>query len=205
MASPWDFDTIWREHTLDYPTFNLTSADSVSGIGKCKYLALGTVRKMVSVLGGLNHLNGQIVSVQADGLDVGDQVVTDNQIILSTIAGTVHAGLSYAWTFQFLPLGGDGQTVNQAKERKVFDVVLRVYKSLGGQFGKDTAKLYDIDYVAVENINRNPDDNVLFTGDLIVGFESSVLNYWTPVLTGNRPVPFQLLAAIIRSEINEEK
>ncbi len=206
MASPWDFVNIWSEHEADYPTFSLSSADSINGVGTCKYLSFGTVRKLVSSVGGFNHLNGQIVAVQADGLDIGDQVVTNNQIILSNPAATIHAGLSYSWTLKFLPLGGDAQTVNQGKERKVFDVVLRIYKSLGGEFGKDTSKLYPIDYTALGNINRNPDDNVLFTGDLHdVGFESSVLDYWTPVLTGSRPYPFQLLAAIIRSEINEEK
>jgi hypothetical protein len=180
----------------------------VNGVGVCKYLANGQVRKLVAAVGGLDHLNGQIVNIAADGGVANPSYATVNEgyITLLTPAATVHVGLPYTWTLQFLPLGGDGQTVNQGKDRKLYDVVLRVYKSLGGQFGKDTNQLFPINYKATENINSNTDDNVLYTGDLHgIGFESSVLNYWVPVLTGSQPVPFMLLAAIMRSEINEEK
>jgi hypothetical protein len=174
--------------------------------GVCKYLTGGTARKLVTTISGLDYLNGQIVTVASDGKFEDQYVVSGGSITLNRPAATVHVGLSYSWTVQFLPLGGDGQTVNQGKERKLFDVVLRIYKSLGGQFGKDVNKLYPINYTAIENINRNTDDDVLFTGDLHkVGFESSMLDYWTPVLTDDKPFPFQLLAAVLRSEINEEK
>lgn len=165
----------------------------------------GRIHKFVSSVSGPSHLNGQTVDVVTNG-DTVTSLVYSNGVTLPIPAWNISIGLPYQWLLRFLPLGGDGQTVNQGKERKVFDVVLRIFKSLGGQFGKDLNKLYDIDYTATGNINRNADDDVLFTGDLHdVGFESSMLDYWEPVLTDTTPFPFQLLAAIIRSEICEDK
>src|SRR5258708_40266853 len=96
MASFWDFETVWVEHTDDYPTF-IGWNTPVNGTLVCPYLANGQVRKMVSTLSGLNHLNGQMVSVVQDGRLSGDtlQTVISNAITLSIPAAVVHVGLPY--------------------------------------------------------------------------------------------------------------
>jgi hypothetical protein len=83
-------------------------------------------------------------------------------------------------------------------------VVLRVWKSIAGQFGYDTDTLFPIDYS--ESVNKNPDDDILFTGDVhYTPVESSWDSMWQPTLYIDTPLPFMILAAIIRSEISEDK
>lgn len=212
MSTAWDFVSIWKQHIEtdspppDYPTF--LTWNTVNGGGLCKYLAGGLARKLVSSLTGAGHLSGQLVDVVGDGVvaDPSTYTVSGGNVNLSVPAGTIIIGLKYSGKVQFLPLGGDGQTVNQGKDRKLFDTTFRVWKSLGGKFGKDADSLREIEYTSVEQVNMNPDDDVLFTGDLhYVPAESSFLPYWSPVFIQDEPLPFMLLASIFRSEISEEK
>lgn len=203
MASPWDFSTpVWYEQVKDYPTFDPTfsAVDGRLSSGFCAYLAKGQVRKMVTILSGLDHLNGQGVQIVQDGLVSNDsvQTVVGGQIELSVPAAVVHAGLPYIGKIKWLPLGGDSQNVNQTKKRKLSDVVFRLFRSLGGKFGRDEDSLYTMSY----------DDQILdplFTGDFHdVPLESSVLDVWEPVFVQDTPLPFMLLAAIMTSEIEEK-
>lgn len=204
MSTPWDFINVWDSHTNDYPTFVTTGNGSINGVGTCKYLSFGTVRKVLTSISGVPYLNGQIVGVVADGLYQGQQIVSNGGILLNPPAVTVHLGLLYQGRLKFLPLGGDGQDVNQSKKRKPYDFVFRVWKSLSGMFGQDENSLYPISYT--ESVNKNDDDDVLFTGDIhYVPTESSWDDYCQPELIIDEPTPFMLLASIIRSEISEDK
>lgn len=170
--------------------------------GSCAYLSAGQVRKKVQTLSGLNHLNGQLVQIMYDGVvpPTNAFTVTSNAIQLPEPAAVVHVGLPYTGTMQMLPLGGDGQTVNQTKKRKMYDVVLRLWQSFGGKFGRDVGSLFPL--VEPQTLPGTP----LFTGDYhYTPFESSWEDNWQPVLYQDTPLPLMLLAAVIRSEIEEDK
>jgi hypothetical protein len=168
----------------------------------------GRIHAYVSSFSGPSHLNGQTVAVVTNGQNVLSTTY-NNGVILTTPAWNIVIGLPYTWTLKFLPLGGDGQTVNQGKERKLYDIVLRVWQSLGGKFGQDDDHLFDLPYTNPDNqldLNISPDYNPLATGDIHgVGVDSQWDDYCMPVLTGSQPLPFMLLAAIMRSEISEDK
>lgn len=172
------------------------------------YQTGGRIHAYISSVSGPSYLNGQTVTVVTNGSLV--QTLTyNNGVTLPTPAWNVILGLSWDWTLQFLPLGGDGQTVNQGKKRKLYDIVLRVWQSLGGSFGMDADHTFLLPYTDPDNqLNQNisPDFNPLATGDIHgVGVDSEWDDYATPVLTGSQPLPFMLLAAIFRSEIAEDK
>lgn len=168
----------------------------------------GRIHVYVSSVAGPSYLNGQTVAVVTNGQNVLS-LPYENGVTLSTPAWNISIGLPYNWTLKFLPLGGDGQTVNQGKKRKLYDIVLRVWQSLGGQFGQDEDGLFDVPYDNPDNkfkLNEAPDFNPLATGDIhAVGVDSQWDDYCMPVLTGSQPLPFMLLAAILRSEIAEDK
>lgn len=172
------------------------------------YQTGGRIHAYVSSVSGPAYLNGQTVAVVTNGMNVLS-LPYNNGVILPEPAWNISIGLPWEYTLQFLPLGGDGQTVNQGKKRKLYDIVLRVWQSLGGQFGQDADNLFDLPYDNPDNqINQNvsPDFNPLGTGDLhAVGVDSQWDDYCMPVLTGSQPLPFMLLAAIMRSEIAEDK
>lgn len=192
-------------------TFQLNDTDGnpVNSTNFSTYISSGQVRLMQTVFSGLSHLEGEIVSVMTDGaLPAAQQTFTvvGGSITLPNPAAVVHAGLPYTGTLQFLPLGGDTQSVSMTKVRKCFEVNFRVWQSLGGKFGFDMNNLFDI--IMPNQIANLPayHANPPFTGDIIqVDFESSEDRYSAPFLIQDQPLPFMLLAAVFRSEIFEDK
>lgn len=172
------------------------------------YQTGGRIHKFISTAEGPSYLNDQDVTVVTNGKDV-IILPYKNGVVFPTPVWNAVIGLPYQWTLKFLPLGGDGQTVNQGKKRKLYDIVLRVWQSLGGFFGNDANNLKPLPYTNPDNkLNQNiyPDFNPLGTGDIHgVGIDSQWDDYCMPVLTGSDPLPFMLLAAILRSEIAEGK
>lgn len=79
---------------------------------------------------GLWHLEGETVSILADGVVLDPQVVTNGQVTLDTPAYKVHVGLPYVSDFQSLPAGLErtlalGQTTRAAVNK----VILRMLSS----------------------------------------------------------------------------
>lgn len=191
--------------------FQLTDLDGndIDSTSFGVYISGGQARKMNTVFSGLDHLTGEVVSVMADAaLPAATQTftVTAGAITLPNPAGVVHVGLPYVGVLKFLQLGSDTQNVSYTKIRKLFQVNLKVWKSLGGQFGKDLNSLFNIIMP-----NQIPNlaayhSNPAYTGDIInINFESSEDTDWSPYLIQNQPLPFMLLAAVFRSEIFEDK
>lgn len=194
-------------------TFTLTdlSGTAINTTAMGTYIGGGQVRKMNTVFSGLDHLNGETVAVMADGaLPAATQtfIVSAGSITLPNPAAVVHIGLPYVGILKFMPLSGDSpnQSVTQTKVRKPYQMNLKVWKSLGGQFGEDTSHLFNMQMPnQISNLSAYH-ANVPYTGDIIdVDFESSENTNWQPVLVLNQPLPFMLLAAVIRSEIFEDK
>lgn len=193
-------------------TFQLTDLDGniINSTDFGIYISGGEVRQMLDTFSGLNHLEGEDVAVMTDGaLPAAQQIftVSGGSITLPNPAAVVHVGLPYVGVLKFLSLGSDiAPGVSYTKVRKLFQVNFKVWKSLGGQFGKDIDNLFNIimpnQISNLEAYHSNPS----YTGDIIgVDFESSEDTDWSPVLIQNEPLPFMLLAAVFRSEIFEDK
>lgn len=192
-------------------TFELTDLDGVNINSTTfgTYISGGEVRKMNTTFSGLDHLEGEVVSVTADGaVPAATQTftVSAGSITLPNPAAVIHVGLPYVGILKFLPLGSDTQNVSYTKIRKVFQINLKVWKSLGGQFGKDLNNLFNIVMPnQIANLSAYH-SNAAYTGDIIdINFESSEDTDWSPYLIQNQPLPFMLLAAVFRSEIFEDK
>lgn len=94
----------------------------------------------VTTLKGLEHLEGETVSILADGAVAPQQVVKDGSIKLNTPARTVRVGLPITAELQTLPIPynpreGAGGNVN------VRAVSVRVYQASGFQAGYDEEHL----------------------------------------------------------------
>ena len=174
-----------------------------------KYLYDGKVRKMNTVFSGLNHLNGETVSVTVDGgLPAAKQtfLVSDGTITLQNPAAVIHIGLPYTGTLQFLSLGEQsGGYISQTKKRKIYKITFRLWSSMGGKFGDSLSSLYPIIYPS-QTPNVVPGHfQGLFTGDLNPSFESMFQDIWNPFIVQDKPLPFMILASVFRSDIEEDK
>lgn len=98
-----------------------------------------------TVFSGLDYLEGQTVSILADGGVVAPQVVVNGQITLATAATKVIAGLGYTKQMQTMPLdlGNERDTV-QGKRKKINAVSVRVRETRGLMFGNTFSSMFPI-------------------------------------------------------------
>lgn len=192
-------------------TFTLTdiNGNTINTIGYTPYLSGGEVRLMQKTFTGLSYLNGETVSVVTDsGLPAAQQtfLVSAGSITLPNPAAVVHIGLPYTGTLQLLSLGEQsGGFISQTKKRKIYKITARVWNSSGGTFGDSLSNQYkQIFPKQIPNVipGQSP---VLYTGDIELDFESFFSEDWSPYLVQKQPLPYMLLALVIRSDIQEDK
>jgi hypothetical protein len=94
---------------------------------------------------GLDYLNGQTVSILADGNVITPQVVTNGSITLAQPASKVVVGLKYLPQLQtmYLDLGQEGDTI-QGKRKKINALTVRVNQTRGLSFGQTFSNLSPI-------------------------------------------------------------
>jgi hypothetical protein len=91
-----------------------------------------------STISGLGHLEGETVSILADGAVQADKVVASGQITLDTAATQAVVGLAYTSTLQIYPLDielKDGTTLGRTK--RITNLTVLLDNSLGMKMGRE--------------------------------------------------------------------
>lgn len=106
-----------------------------------------------STVSGLNHLEGETVSILADGGVETQAVVTDGSITIANAASTIHVGLPYTSDLETIgidltALNGYGDSIARKKCVKI--VKLRLKDSVGLKIGSDADNLEEYKPDAVE-------------------------------------------------------
>ena len=82
---------------------------------------------------GLEHLEGETVSILADGATHLDKVVSSGSVTLDRAATSVHIGLQYSATLQTMRLdAGAADGTAQGKTKRITNVVVRLDQTGGG-------------------------------------------------------------------------
>ena len=81
----------------------------IDSTGFTAYGSAGVANKKVTILTGLDHLEGEWVSVMGDGASQPWQTVASGQITLASAVVKAHVGLPYTATLETLPLAQQGQ------------------------------------------------------------------------------------------------
>ncbi len=98
--------------------------------------ALSYSGSSTSTLTGLDHLNGQTVSVVANGSTHPDEVVASGSITLDRTTTAAKVGLAYTSKLQTMRLDvGSQDGTSQGKTKRIFDVTLRFYETVGAKVG----------------------------------------------------------------------
>jgi len=107
-----------------------------------------TVAKKVTLITGLDHLEGETVGCLADGADDGEYTVSNGSITLGSSASLVCVGKTYEADAQlFTPGYSDQQRAIPAAKKTIKGVIFQLYKTLGLKFGQRFASgLYDIPF-----------------------------------------------------------
>lgn len=120
-------------------TFVLVGADATD---YSAYVSGGEVRRYVSTVSGLSHLEGQVVDILGDGAVQPQQTVSSGSITLAQEATTVQVGLGYSSDGQMLRLevgAADGTALG--KTRRTHRVGILFHRSLGLNIGTDFDRL----------------------------------------------------------------
>jgi hypothetical protein len=147
----------------------------------------------VSVMHGLNHLEGKEVMGVADGRVVGPFTVVNGSVTLPDPATNVIVGLTYSAQLQTLYLNAPGQQEMQGRRKTVPACTLRVVQSRGPKIGRTFEDLQEMDGLMVMP-GTSPME--LVTGD----FRAVLMSDWE--VTGqvcvqqDYPLPLTVLGII---------
>lgn len=143
-------------------------------------------------ISGLDHLEGETLSVLADGATHPDVVVASGAVTLTRSASVVHLGLPYVSNVQTLRLeAGAADGTAQGKTKRIHRVAMRLYKTLGLKFGPDSSRLDILPFRTSADEMGNPPS--LYTGDKSVSWNNGYETEGYIYLRQDQPLPFTLL------------
>ena len=158
------------------------------------YSSGGQVREAVTTVGGLWHLEGQVVVALANGYVIRDLTVASGSVTLPSAASRVHVGLPYTSEAQSLRIdnGNIGDTI-QGRDKKISRLSMRFETTLGGWYGPDADHMREIKYGLSSQYGQPPE---WVTGDKGVTMSPSWNKDGYVIVQQRDPLPMNLLALI---------
>jgi len=185
----------------------------VDGTSYDAYVSDGNVREAVTVLTGIEHLEGEDVAILADGSPLPSvplaeatasnptTVVVNGSVTIRTPASRVHLGLGYVSDLETLNIEA-GQATIQGKLGKISEVVTRFYKSRLPLVGPDSSSMVRMKQREDEEMGAPID---LLTSDKKV----KILPDWNSngrvFYRQDQPVPTTWLAIIPDLEVEDRE
>ena len=155
-----------------------------------------------TVISGLDHLEGQSVTILANGATHSNKTVSGGSITLDRSSTKVHIGLSYTSLLQTMrvELQGEGGT-SQSKDKRIHEVTLRLHETVGVEVGPD---LNNMERIPFRSSAAAMDTAVpLFTGDKQVEFRDDFNTDGFVYVRQTQPLPLTLISAYPRITVND--
>ncbi len=149
----------------------------INSVGFTAFTSGGRVQEVARTITGLDHLEGETISILGDGSQMSDETVASGSITIDNYAGVIHYGLPYTSELETMPLlfQEEGQGVSASRTTRISAVRVNFYKSLGVQVGTISGT------EAVSFVD--PSDDVSARVSLFSGWRQ------TPVLQGFWDIP----------------
>ena len=156
-----------------------------------------------TTMSGLNHLEGETVSILADGAVQSDKEVSSGAITLSVSASTIHAGYGYNSDAQLLRLeagAADGTALGNL--RRIHKVGLLLHRTLGLKIGMS---FDDLDTITFRKTTDSSGEHpLLFTGVLSETVEADYDYNNQFCWRQDQPLPGTILAVAPRIVTQDE-
>ena len=152
-----------------------------------------TVTQATLSLSGLNHLEGQTVSILGDGAVPPDKTVSSGAVTLERYVTKAHAGLSYNSTLRTLRVdAGSAMGTSQGKVKRINELTVRLYRSVGLKVGRDASNL---DIVPFRSSAASMDAPIaLYTGDKEIELNGNYDTDGQLTIRQDQPLPMNILA-----------
>lgn len=146
---------------------------------------------------GLDHLEGEEVAVLGDGAVLPNVTVSSGGVTLSRAVTEAQIGLPFTTTIQTLrPEAGSADGTAQSKLKRVHEVTIRFYKSLGLKYGPADDDLDVLTFRSGSDaMGASPD---LFTGDKTITFHGAWERDGRIVIQQDQPLPMGVIAIVQR-------
>lgn len=148
-----------------------------------------------SVFAGLDHLEGEVVQVLADGAVHASRTVVSGQITLERPASEVIAGLGYKSILKTKRMelkGASGSS--QGKPKAIFQLTVRLYRTTSCNVGYDENTVFPIFFRKMSTPLGDPPD--IFSGDKIAQLADRGTRDGYICLTSEAPAPLTVVAIV---------
>lgn len=182
-------------YTVANKTANTFELSGINGTAFTAYVSGGKVRKYVTSISGLSHLEGQTVKILADGAVLPSETVSGGAITLDYRATTVHVGLGYNSDAKLLRIdAGSADGTSLGKTRRNHRVGLLLHRTLGLKLGMSFDELDEITF-------RRSSDALTRAPALFSGVQSESLSadydYENQIcIRQDQPLPGTILAVM---------
>ena len=146
-----------------------------------------------TTLSGLYHLEGETMSVLANGATHPDKSVSSGGITLDFSATSGAVGFGYTSEMQTLRLeAGSSDGTSQGKPKRIHDITVRFHETVGAEVGTDSGTA---DRIFFRDSSMNMDEAVpLFTGDKEIEFAGGFVDGDRIYVRQSQPLPMTVLA-----------
>ena len=151
---------------------------------------------------GLDHLEGQSVTILADGATHPNKTVSSGAITLDRSSTKVHIGLPYTSLLQTMRIESQSsEGTSQSKTKRINEVTLRLHETVGVEVG---ASLTDMERIPFRSSAAAMDTAVpLFTGDKQVEFRDDFNTDGHVYVRQTQPLPLTLLSIYPMLTVND--
>ena len=156
----------------------------------------------VSTLSGLDHLEGQVVAILADGATHPNKTVSSGSVTLDRSAKNVKIGLAYTSLLQTMRLNAGSQNgTSQGKTKRIYDITVRMFETIGVEVGPDLSNMERIPFRSSADLM---DEGIPpFTGDKEVEFRGNYETDGFIFVRQTQPLPFTILSLYPRLQTND--
>jgi hypothetical protein len=146
-----------------------------------------------TTLSGLYHLEGEDLSILANGATHAGKTVSGGGVTLDFSATTGAVGFGYTSEMQTLRLeSGSQDGTSQGKPKRIHDITVRFHETVGAEVGSDSESA---DRIFFRDSSMNMDEAVpLFTGDKEIEFEGGFVDGDRIYVRQSQPLPMTVLA-----------
>jgi len=164
--------------------------------------ALAYSGSAVTTISGLDHLEGQTVSILANGATHPDKTVSSGSITLDRSSTNVKVGLSYSSILQTMRLDAGSQNgTSQGKTKRIYEITIRLFESVGVEVGESLDNMERIPF----RTSSDPMDQGIppFTGDKAVEFRGNYDTDGFIFVRQTQPLPLTILSLYPELQTND--
>jgi hypothetical protein len=146
-----------------------------------------------TTISGLEHLEGQTVSVLANGSTHPDRTVSNGSITLARASTKVKVGLPYTSILQTMRIDAGAQNgTSQAKTKRIYNITVRLYESIGVEVGPNLSNMEAIPFRSSAALMDTAIP--VYTGDKEIEFRGNYESDGFIFVRQTQPLPLTVLS-----------